>query len=140
MSLRGGEKFHKATSSLSSQSLIPNHLYFSSGGLESSEVLVLLLGPRTSGRAGTGGYLGWQAAPQPHSLPHGTSARSPGRGPYSRARAIPGGRLESKRGGTLVTGTCATRGPWERRSEAEDRRYSPADSSWWRKKASNVNG
>lgn len=88
VSLIGGEKFRKDES---------YYHYFSSGALESSErVLVLLLGPRTLGRAGTRGYLGWQAAPQPRSLPHDTSARSPVRGPYSRARATPEGRLGSK--------------------------------------------
>lgn len=88
VSLIGGEKFRKDAS---------YYHYFSSGALESSERgLVLLLGPRTLGRTGTRGYLGWQAAPQPRSLPRDTSARSPVRGPYSRARATPEGRLGSK--------------------------------------------
>lgn len=131
----------KAVSELSSWSPfpIPNHLHIPSGASESFGITSLVARTKATGK-GTRGHLGWQAAPQPRSLPHDTSARSPVRGPYSRAQATPRGRLESKQGGTVVTGTFVKRGPWLRTSEAEGHGYSPTDSSSWRKKASNVNG
>lgn len=74
----------------------PNRLYFSSGAGGSCESASLVARAEGIGKGRDRGYLGWLAALQPHSLPHGTSARSPGRGPYSRAQATPGGHLESR--------------------------------------------
>lgn len=84
--------------SFKSEPLIPDHLYFSSGAWGScgSTSLTAWAEGTGKGRDRDRAYLGWLAALRPHSLPHGTSARSPGRGPYSRARATLGGRLESR--------------------------------------------
>lgn len=76
--------------------LIPNRASSSLG--EAKCLRSVSLGPQSWGmwatwRAGTRHHLGWQAAPQRHSLPHDTSARSPARGPHSRAQATPGGHL-----------------------------------------------
>ena len=65
-------------------------------------------------RAGTRGHLGWWAAPQPRNPPRGTAARSPARGPRSRARATLGAHLqrgEAARSWEAPTGEGASEEP-----------------------------